>query len=192
MKKFILIILGFVAFSCDNDIKIITSNDNKECRRLVTCFKYDKYLNEAVGRETDSVSGNTTFVSPNIDKERVEYSKFYNNMDIFDVSNISYLSFTKSLSIKNFSKTKVYNVRIQRTYQEKVKFKDYKVEPTEEICIGCVSDFDLKLDYLQTKVIETYPYSGESIKYILPYEGKVKRVYKVEYKVHSVKQISEY
>ncbi|ESU22363.1 hypothetical protein FEDK69T_23480 [Flavobacterium enshiense DK69] len=192
IKLLALTIIGLSICSCNNDIKIITNKDNKECRRLATCFIYDEYSNNLVGRETNSTDGDVIIASPNIDKERELYYDLAEQMKISNKDNIEFLSKTKTLSIKNFSENKVYNVRIKKTYLGKVTYKDYKIEPTEEICIGCDTDFDLDLEFIEKQIQNPYPDSGYYKEYYLPFEGKIKKANKIEYSIHKIDLISEY
>jgi hypothetical protein len=186
------ILLIFILSSCNNDVKIVEYKNNIECKRLVTLFKHEIFFNETVGREADStdlygVFKHYDFMRPksyNFEKDISDKIEIKNN------ENIEILSRTKNLAIKNFSETKVYNVRIKRTCKDKIKYKDYKIEPKEQICIGCESDFDVNF-----KHHDAYFNSAFALHSALrnnSYEGLIKKTYKVEYEIHDVTVLSEY
>jgi hypothetical protein len=170
--------------------------NNKECRRLATCFTLDGDYNKSVGRDgVWKKLGNNSFDIDLVD-EKNHYYSYISNFEISKKENLEFIAKTQSLAIRNFSESKIYSVRIQRKFRGKVKFKDYKIEPTEEICIGCDSDFELEEIYQEYKKL---PCNGdcsfaELISYTnyYTYEGKIKKMHKVEYKIHDVTVLSEY
>jgi hypothetical protein len=186
--------LFFSLASCNNDVKIVVMKNNKECRRLATCFTLDGEYNKSVGRDGFwKKSGNYSF---DIDLQYAKnyHNSFINNFEISKKENIKFVAKAQSLAIRNFSESKVYSVRVQRKFRGKVKFKDYKIEPTEEICIGCDSDFELEdiydvhIPYYGNDPWEIMAHNRGSI----PYEVKIKKMYSVEYKIHDITVLSEY
>lgn len=171
-------------FSCNNDIQIVDSKDNFECRKLATCYRYefaipDKYKDF-------------------IDEEGLVYNDKIKS-PIIKKHNIKLLKNTKTLFLTNNSKTKVYQVIIQITDEKnKVSYKDYKIEPTEQICLGCDSkiEVDLKESKEEINVISYDSYLGTQdnsytrTKY--QYEGKIKKIYNQNYQIHKTKVVSEY
>lgn len=182
----VLFLFSLIFFSCNRDVQIVQSKDNSECRRLATCFTYLIDDNKQVGREYSLLKDDKYYFIKN------EISMYGDRMGWYPISeskNRKILSKAKSLSVKNFSKTKVYSVRIQRTCRDgEISYTDYILEPLAVQCIGCDTDFDIKI---KDDEISIFSYTSTN-KPILNYEGEIKKAYEANYEIHNVKLISEY
>lgn len=185
MKKIqFLLLFSLILFSCNKDIQLVDCKDNFDCRRLATCYRYE-------------------FATPDeykdiIDKEGLVYNNKINS-PIVKKQNIELLENTKTLFLINNSKTKVYQVRIQITDEKnKVSYKDYEIQPTQQICLGCDSMIEVDLKESK-KIIEQIYYDSyigsQDRSYTITtyqYEGKIKKIYNLNFQIHNTKVISEY
>ena len=182
MKKILLLTLFNILFSCNQDLEILPSKTNSECAKQLTCFGSDSDLNYSFPSANNEIAA-----IPSLDKEYNRYS----GQKISNPINIKILEETQSLNLKNNSKTKIYNVRIQKTnYFGKIAYKDFKIEPTQELCIGCDKYFDIDFPSIKESIngsnFNTY------YQYIYPFEGNVKKILNCTYKIYDSKVISEY
>jgi hypothetical protein len=178
-----LLALVLTIISCNKDIELIKSKDNYECRRMATYHRYD-----------DLGGYNNYGIKEIVYKENLPYdSKIA--YPILKQQNIKLLEDTSTMLLKNNSKTKVYEIRIQKENNDgRVSYEDFKLEPTEEICLGCDSSFDLDIKTSNIEINTDY-YSPNNKTYTQikwQYEGKIKKIYDQNINIHSVKLISEY
>ncbi len=186
MKKIIIktLLLCLLLTSCNKDVELIKSRDNFECRRLATCFRFDSDFDNSVARNSQSV---------NLDYERIKYGLNFSEYKLKHKNNLKLLENTNNIVLVNHSKTKVYEVRIQRTDKGVVSYEDVVIEPTSEICIGCNVDFDLDIERIREENSSWNLVESKTITHeVFPYEGNIKNLRKIEYKIHNFKVIQKY
>lgn len=167
MKKIFLILsMFFFLGSCGNrDLIIQKANKNCDCSAIIE-FEYDREIHDYLREHGSGVSGPGSFdCSP----------PFYTDSD-----NYKLFTQTSTLELKNNSQTKVYQVLIQINESGKIRYQEYKIEPTEEIQLGCDSKFDINFKYSNYET----PFKAITLSNLA--KGFVK------YKIHEIKLLSEY
>lgn len=153
-------------FSCKNkDLIILKSQKNCGCSDII----YNEYKKEV----SDYVQKYGMTVGP---------SKFDCNNPFYEQPVNDELFFkTSTLELKNNSQTKVYEVLIQINENNKIRYEEYNIQPTDVLELGCDSNFKISFNYTleNSRPIEALKLSNLS---------KIK----ILYKIHKIKLISEY
>lgn len=175
--------------SC-NDVKIIESKDNFSCRQELTCFGINNHYANG-----DGIYGGNRFGE--IETSRY-HQKILKRYPIVEKGNLKNLEKTKTLILKNNSETKVYKVTIQKKYNNsKVEYKDFELEPTQSICLGCSEKYFVKLINAgviekQEKILIGNPIVIKTKHNFLKYEGEVVKSESIDYNIHKLEVVKEY
>ncbi|OWP85315.1 hypothetical protein BWK59_00850 [Flavobacterium davisii] len=147
--------------SCNSDIEIEIAKENCECVseiEEVYMMEVESYSRANSGCGFNYLTCENPFKEG--DKNWKQFSK------------------VNTMFLKNKSETKVYEVTIQKNREGQITYKKYKLEPTEEISLGCDNEFNMRFPY----------YSGEpEVKYL-----ELSDFIPIVYKIHKVKVLSEY
>lgn len=95
---------------------------------------------------------------------------------------------TNPVFIRNISKTKVYDILIQKEVNGVVSYKSYKIEPTGMWYVGCNRDFKVQ--------INSFEYNRSGVAMNNSCEDRVKVLEmvsnEVTYQIHKIDLLSEY
>ncbi|WP_424492720.1 hypothetical protein [Salinimicrobium sp. GXAS 041] len=164
MKKTLLFILSITFVSCQNeDLEIIVEKNDCGCiQEVFTQFPtlYDTYC----------------------------YEKFQDcNKIISDSEVLVKLQNTNPVIVKNFSRTNVYEILIQKDVGGSVSYQVYNLEPTSMFYIGCTRQFDVEIRS------QTFNGLGQGN---LTCEDQVQisemTNVEVKYKIHKIEKLKEY